>query len=986
MKFRWVLALLVGAMLVGPFTPTRAQQQFTSGPIHLLEQTQNGITVEFSALFQDFQQTADYAELLSPTQSDSTRQARLPGNSVFPVYAALVGLPPSGSVELRVLIDDALPVTDTRLLTAASAADRAQTGAVRLTDEAWVRDQRVARLEYRPFQVQSGGAAGQWHQHVRVALRFSTVPAAAPAFAAQPAEAAALAGQLLNADQARAWRAAALPSGLIRDPFADAPNTPTGPRFKIVVDQDGLYQVTAADLLSTGFDLTGVDPRNLQLTSQGLVIPIRFQGESDGSFDTDDLLIFYGQKFRGDRLAARHPEESSYYSFFSNGWQPQFNGTQAEKYTAENVYWLTLENTPGLRISERAAAPTGAAAGTHTRETVHFEGSVFWWTWHYTGEDTWFWGRFRDQLDHTFSLILPDAAATSADGVQIRGDLVARVSNLAANPDHHTQIYLNSTLVEDVKWDGPTRHRFTGTLPQSALAPTGANVLHVKTLWDAYPGQVTDDIYLDWVEVDYDRNLAAANEALAFRAAAPVQRYQLGSFTSPQVELWDISQPTLPVRLTGFTNTAGTLDFEAPLSTTANFIAAGTSAWQMPKRVEYYIPPDLTSAAPGADYIIITHFNFIATAQRLADLRTAQGLRVLVVDFNDLVNQFNDGIYHPIAIKNFLAYTFLHYQAPAPAFAVLIGDGHWNLRGFNTAQYGTGVSYLPPNLAWVDYPDITSTNQGEIESTNLLANVVGLDPLPDLSIGRIPVNSTAELNAVIDKIQNYEQAAAHQDWQKNFLFIADDVPDPAGDFQVISDDIAADYVKVPYQALKAYLAGTSAADLTAQTDAIVNQLNVSGALVASYVGHGSAGLWGSSGAGTMFNTATISRLANGDRLPIILSMTCSDGYWILPPNVPGFPSSLAEELLRAPNKGAIATFSPSGYDDVYGHDKLQRGFMTSLMKYHVTNIGALTTAARLRVYTGGTNLELIHQFILFGDPALRLKLPLNSTYLPVFRR
>lgn len=62
------------------------------------------------------------------------------------------------------------------------------------------------------------------------------------------------------------------------------------------------------------------------------------------------------------------------------------------------------------------------------------------------------------------------------------------------------------------------------------------------------------------------------------------------------------------------------------------------------------------------------------------------------------------------------------------------------------------------------------------------------------------------------------------------------MPDPAGDFQVISDDIAADYVKVPYQALKAYLAGTSAADLTAQTDAIVNQLNVSGALVASYVG------------------------------------------------------------------------------------------------------------------------------------------------------
>lgn len=120
-----------------------------------------------------------------------------------------------------------------RLLTAASAADLARTGpAVSLTDEAWVRDRRVARLEYRPFQVQSGGAVGQWHQQVRVALRFSTVPAIVPALTAQPAEAAALAGQLLNAEQARGWQAAALPSGLIRDPFADAPGTPTGPRFE----------------------------------------------------------------------------------------------------------------------------------------------------------------------------------------------------------------------------------------------------------------------------------------------------------------------------------------------------------------------------------------------------------------------------------------------------------------------------------------------------------------------------------------------------------------------------------------------------------------------------------------------------------------------------------------------------------------------------------------------------------------------------------
>lgn len=70
-----------------------------------------------------------------------------------------------------------------------------------------------------------------------------------------------------------------------------------------------------------------------------------------------------------------------------------------------------------------------------------------------------------------------------------------------------------------------------GRCRRAPYRPPAPMCCTVKTLWDAYAGQVTDDIYLDWVEVDYDRSLVAVNKALAFRAAAPLQRYQLGSFT-----------------------------------------------------------------------------------------------------------------------------------------------------------------------------------------------------------------------------------------------------------------------------------------------------------------------------------------------------------------------------------------------------------------------------------------------------------------------
>jgi len=992
MRFRWLLVLILGSILVGPQAPAWAQAQVSSDPIRLLEQTDETITLDFFASFADFQQTPAYQAILAPA---STRQASLSGISAFPAYSALIGLPPTGAVELQVLADAALPVNDARLL-AADAAGVAQAQpqqAVRLVDEAWVRDRRVARIEYRPFQLQPGAQSALWHHSLRVTLRFSgaAVAGGQAVPAAAPGDDGVMQSQLLNAHQARTWRAAPALTGAVRDPFAAAADTPLGPRYKIVVDQDGLYQLTYANLQAAGLNLTGVDPRNIHLTSQGLAVPIYMKGnESDGVFDPTDILLFYGQKFRGERLAARHAEESSYYTtLIGSVWQPKFNAVQVEKYTAENVYWLTVEATPGLRTAALGVPPSAAPAGAVTRETVRFEQSNEWWTWHYTSEDTWFWDQLTlptvanpaYALDNSYTLALPNPAPTGSL-VHISGDLVARVSNAALSPDHHTLVSFNATPVEDIKWDGPTRHHFSGTVPQSALTPGGSNTLRIQVLLDAYPGQVTDDMNFDWVAVDYDRSLTAQGDALAFQASAPTNRYQVSGFTSPQVELWDVSQPLAPVRLFNNSFSGGMLDFETAISGTAQLIAAGSSAWKSPKRLEFYNPPDLLSAAIGADYLIITPaaaglpVGFSAEVQRLAGFHQSRGLRVKIVDFADLVNQFNDGIYHPIAIKNFLAYTFLHWQAPAPAYAVLIGDGNFNLRGFNPAKYGSAPIYMPPNLAWVDYPDVSVINQGEVESTNLLANVVGLDPLPDLAIGRIPVNSTAQLTAVIDKILNYAAAPGNQDWQKRFFFIADDVPDPAGDFQAISNSLIADFIKAPYQPQTAYLTGNTTGEISAQNNTIINGFNF-GALVASYVGHGSATGWGA-----MFNINHVSRLANGTRLPVVISLTCSDGYWITPPSL---PSGFAEEMLRAPNQGAIATFSPTGFDDVYGHDKLQRGFMNALLKHYVTDLGALTAAARLNLYAGGSNLELLHQFVLFGDPALKLKLPFKSIYLPSIR-
>src|SRR5439155_23833304 len=48
------------------------------------------------------------------------------------------------------------------------------------------------------------------------------------------------------------------------------------------------------------------------------------------------------------------------------------------------------------------------------------------------------------------------------------------------------------------------------------------------------------------------------------------------------------------------------------------------------------------------------------------------------------------------------------------------------------------------------------------------------DGLPDLYLGRWPVHSVAETDAVAQKILNYETAASGQPWQTDVVFAADD--------------------------------------------------------------------------------------------------------------------------------------------------------------------------------------------------------------------
>jgi len=94
-------------------------------------------------------------------------------------------------------------------------------------------------------------------------------------------------------------------------------------------------------------------------------------------------------------------------------------------------------------------------------------------------------------------------------------------------------------------------------------------------------------------------------------------------------------------------------------------------------------------------------------------------------------------------------------------------------------------------------------------------------------------------------------------------------------------------------------------------------------------------------------------------------MTCNEGYFI-DPAVEAF----GEVVTRAENKGAIASWSPTGEGVSGGHDYMDRGFFDAVFEGGASFLGEAITSGLTRLWFSGSSLYLLETYELFGDPAL----------------
>ena len=493
-------------------------------------------------------------------------------------------------------------------------------------------------------------------------------------------------------------------------------------------------------------------------------------------------------------------------------------------------------------------------------------------------------------------------------------------------------------------------------------------------------GQGLDQIYTDWFALSYARTYASEGDRLLFGGDASGSiKYAVTGFTTASVELYDVTDPAQPIQLTGFTaapeaGLGNVLRFGDNRPSARRYLALALAQRRAPLPTEITLdtPSDLLTPAEGADYILISHADFLSAMQPLAAHRSAQGMRVAVVDVQDVYDQFGYGMVSAEAIRDFLAYAYANWPGDRPTHVTLVGDGTYDLRRYLDTS---GVTYLPPYLEKVDPVD------GETAADNRFVTVSGGDSLPDMHVGRLPANTAQQAADMVNKIIAYEGVSADADWVKRVLFVADDLEQGGGNFYQLSDAIADGYDPVfkglkllpgPYTADKVYLGQTC--DQSNPTTSVecrqqIAQRMNAGSLLVSFIGHATKQAWALE---KLYDLTALSGLTNTGKLPVLLPMTCYEGYFH---EAAATFESLSEAGVRKAGVGAVASWAPTGQGLATGHDYLERGLFLALLGDRLPTLGAATTEGKLYLaaYAApGQYADLLDTYLLMGDSALHV--------------
>lgn len=678
---------------------------------------------------------------------------------------------------------------------------------------------------------------------------------------------------------------------------------PWGDIVRLLVETDGIYRVSHENLIKAGIDLIGISADRIALSMGGKAVPIFVRGGPVFGPGSSIEWVGFG-------LNTLYTKTNVYIlsldrrnvSRVGVDWRPPQEGVSPPEYYLETT-------TAERNRSYGFAAPNGdpwydtAILAFTEPESADFEISI-------------------DEL-------VEDAAPATLR-VEMWG-----TTNWPEAPDHHVEVGFNGVPVADESFDGLLDYPLEIELLAGVLEE-GTNTLELTLPGDT--GVDYDMVTFDRFSVTYPRRFMARDGHLEFEAAAEILRVE--GLSSPDVVVYRIEGDEVTL-LAMKDVTQGEGGFVATFrgsSPAARYVVTATPAIAVPRLEPVRKGSSILNGR--ADYLMISHPDFVDGLEPLVAAREVEGWRVKVVDVDDVFAEFSHGIVDPEAIKSYIAYAAEHLETE---MVLLVGGDTYDYHDY----LGLGSLSFIPSL-YVATGEIVQFTPAD----PLFTDIDG-DNVPDLAIGRLPVRTSDELEMVVDKTLDY----AAKSYPRTGVFAADKDDAAAESFTAISNSFIS-HLPGGWSVATAYLEELSVEDARTRLFGGINR----GAALTSYFGHSGPSVWSFD---NLFH-ASDAKLLENHRMPTVVTQWgCWNTYYVEPTN-----NTMGHALLLSGNQGAAAVLGASTLTLSDSDQALGERFIPRLVEPGATIGGALQRAKEELGREEPERLDVLLGWTLLGDPAL----------------
>jgi hypothetical protein len=734
----------------------------------------------------------------------------------------------------------------------------------------------------------------------------------------------------------------------------------TGDWYKIKISKSGVYQIYYEELVDLGLSnpenarIYGHNGSNLPITNNGIYesdpveIPIMIFKGGDDVFGSGDYILFYAEGSENIR----------------------YNSTNASFYKDKNIYnnqiaYFITSNPGGKRINlENISLDADTIISTYDYLEFHEKNeiSLIKSGKEFVGE------RFKEKTTYEFNFDFTNLIPNST--VELTTDLLARSKvNTTFNLFYNNQL-LNTIPLKYVNVNNNLDNYASQVKTITKFSGIAGNNLIKIEFNNNY-----DTAAIGWLNsilLKSNKYLKYNTSQLIFKHSRSVKtnrilQYHIENATN-QLQVWDITD-IHNVKQMETSMQAGTISYKADASVLKNYIVFNSQSNLLRPVIlksEGKITNQNLHNLENIDYLIVAHPAFKSQADELANIHTQKNsLRTKVVTTIEIFNEFSSGNSDPAAIRNFVKY--LYDKAPAASdrvkYLLLFGDCSYDPRNVSDNYI---LSYQSDNSIQNTESYVSDDYFGILDNNEAINGGI-----LDIAVGRFPVKSSVEANAVVHKIRAYLSNNEKTGWTNKLCFLADD---DDNNIHVEQLDQIAKYVGVNYpffnvekiylDAFKKVKNGEEESYPDAEL-ALLKCIN-EGSLVFNFIGHGNTSIL--TFEKVIQQKEDVQKWTN-TQYPLFILFTCEFSRFDQSGNSGG------EDILLNNNGGGIATISASRLTYSGPNYVLNYQFNKFLTLKDVNGspygIGEIL---RLAKNNTGSDINKLN-YSLLGDPALKLAFP-----------